>query len=117
VQLTARLTHPNTVAIYDYGRTRDGIFCYAMELIAGTDLERRVADHGPQPAGRVVHVPMQICGALTEAHDLGLVHRDVKPASILLTPRKSEHELAPSSGRNTPPARRRPARQRAACRP
>lgn len=94
VQITAQLTHPNTVAIYDYGRTRDGIFYYAMELLEGTDLESLVTTHGPQPPGRVAHVLVQICGALAEAHDLGLVHRDVKPANILLSPRKGEHEFA-----------------------
>lgn len=94
VQLMARLTHPNTVAIYDYGRTRDGIFYYAMELLEGTDLERLVTEQGPQPAERVVHVLIQICGALAEAHDLGLVHRDIKPANVLLSPRRHEQEFA-----------------------
>ncbi len=94
VQMTARLTHPGTVAIYDYGRTRDGIFYYAMELLDGTDLESLVRQYGPQPPGRVVHILVQICGALAEAHDLGLVHRDVKPANILLSPRSGEHEFA-----------------------
>jgi eukaryotic-like serine/threonine-protein kinase len=94
VQFTARLTHPNSVAIYDYGRTRDGIFYYAMELLDGMDLERLVNAHGAQPPGRVVHVLTQICSALAEAHDLGLVHRDVKPANVLLSPRLNEHEFA-----------------------
>jgi serine/threonine-protein kinase len=94
VQMTALLTHPGTVAIYDYGRTRDGIFYYAMELLDGTDLESLVRQYGPQPSGRVVHILVQICGALAEAHDLGLVHRDVKPANIVLSPRSGEHEFA-----------------------
>jgi serine/threonine-protein kinase len=94
VQFTAQLTHPNSVAIYDYGRTREGIFYYAMELLEGLDLERLVTSYGPQPPGRVVHVLTQISGALAEAHDLGLVHGDVKPANVLLSPRKNEHEFA-----------------------
>jgi serine/threonine protein kinase len=93
VQITARLTHPNTVAIYDYGRTRDGIFYYAMELLDGTDLERLVKAAGPLPPERVAHLLIQVAGALAEAHDLGLVHRDVKPANIFLSPRLHEHEF------------------------
>jgi serine/threonine-protein kinase len=94
VQLTSQLTHPSTVAIYDYGRTLDGVFYYAMELVDGMDLERLVRRHGPLAPGRVAHVLIQICGALAEAHDRGLVHRDVKPANILLSPRRGEHEVA-----------------------
>ncbi len=94
VQLAARLTHPSAVTIYDYGRTLDGIFYYAMELVHGLDLERLVAAHGALPPARVIHVLEQVCGALAEAHDLGMVHRDVKPANILLSPRAGEHEIA-----------------------
>jgi len=94
VQLAARLTHPSAVTVYDYGRTLDGIFYYAMELVRGLDLERLVRAHGALPPSRVIHVLEQVCGALAEAHDLGMVHRDVKPANILLSPRAGEHEIA-----------------------
>lgn len=87
VQLTARLTHPNTISVYDYGRTADGTFYYAMELLSGMTLEELVERHGPQPAARVIHVMMQVCGALSEAHGIGLIHRDIKPANIYLSHR------------------------------
>lgn len=93
VRLTARLAHPNTVAVYDYGRTPDGIFYYAMELLDGVDLQRLVDEHGPMPEERVVHVLEQVCASLAEAHELGLIHRDVKPANIVLCARARAHDV------------------------
>lgn len=93
VQLTAKLTHPNTVAIYDYGRTPEGIFYYAMELVDGLDLEHLVRRHGPQPAARVAHLLRQACGSLAEAHAHGLVHRDVKPSNLVVSRREGQGDV------------------------
>ena len=87
VQLTSGLTHPNTVAVFDYGRTPEGIFYYAMEYLEGLNLDDFVKRFGPLPEARSVHILRQVCGALAEAHAAGLVHRDVKPANIFLTSR------------------------------
>jgi serine/threonine-protein kinase len=87
VQITSQLTHPNTVAIYDYGRTPDNVFYYAMEYLEGVDLEDMVRQNGPQPAGRVRHFIRQVVGALAEAHAHGIIHRDVKPSNIFVCER------------------------------
>jgi hypothetical protein len=87
VQLTSALTHPNTVAVFDYGRTPDGIFYYAMEYLDGMNLEDLVKRFGPVPEARMVFMLRQVCGSLAEAHAAGLVHRDIKPANIFLTRR------------------------------
>jgi hypothetical protein len=87
VQLTSRLNHPNTIAVYDYGRTSDGVFYYAMEYLEGINLEDLVKKFGPLPEGRVVGILRQVCGSLAEAHGIGLIHRDIKPANIYLTSR------------------------------
>lgn len=87
VRRTAMLTHPNTVIVFDYGRTTDGVFYYAMELLDGATLEEIVEVNGPQPAERVIHLLDQAAGSLAEAHDAGLIHRDVKPGNILLVDR------------------------------
>jgi eukaryotic-like serine/threonine-protein kinase len=93
VQLTARLTHPNTITIFDYGRTHDGVFYYAMELLDGATLQRIVEISGPQAEGRVVRILIMACGALAEAHASGLIHRDIKPANIMLCTQGGERDV------------------------
>jgi len=93
VQLTSALSHPNTIAIYDYGRTEEGIFYYAMEYLPGIPLDRLVKDEGPQPQARLVHLLKQICASLAEAHRIGLVHRDVKPANVMLCERGGLYDV------------------------
>ncbi len=94
VQLTSQLNHPNTIAIYDYGRTTEGVFYYVMEYLDGVALDDLIRDYGPQREGRVVHLLVQICGALAEAHAAGLVHRDIKPANIMLNHRGGMFDVA-----------------------
>lgn len=93
VRRTAMLTHPNTVTVFDYGRTTDGVFYYAMELLEGASLDEIVEVDGPQPAERVIHLLMQAAASLAEAHDAGLIHRDVKPGNILVVDRGGISDL------------------------
>jgi eukaryotic-like serine/threonine-protein kinase len=93
VQTTCRLNNPSTVAIYDYGRTPEGVFYYAMEYLDGLNLQNLVDRYGPQPEGRAIHILKAICSSLAEAHSLGLVHRDIKPANVMLNRRGGECDV------------------------
>jgi serine/threonine-protein kinase len=87
----AELNHPNCVTVHDYGRTADGVLYYAMEFLDGLDMQALVELGGPQPAGRVINLLLQACGALGEAHARGLIHRDIKPANLFVC---RQHGLA-----------------------
>ncbi|MCU0713174.1 MAG: protein kinase [Pirellula sp.] len=87
VVATAKLSHWNTIDIYDYGRTPDGTFFYVMELLEGMNLQELIYQYGPMDQGRVVYLLLQACLALNEAHESGMIHRDIKPANLFVTKR------------------------------
>lgn len=93
VQLTSQLNNPHTIQIYDYGVTIEGTYYYVMELIDGLTLNQLVRRFGPQPEERVIHLLIQACGSLAEAHSLGLIHRDVKPDNLMLSNRGGEFDV------------------------
>jgi serine/threonine-protein kinase len=84
--VTAKLSHPNTITIFDYGRTEDGIFYIAMEYLQGRTLSALLAQGGPLEPARAIHVIAQIARSVREAHGLGIIHRDLKPANIMVLP-------------------------------
>jgi tRNA A-37 threonylcarbamoyl transferase component Bud32 len=87
VKLSATLTHPNTITIFDVGRTPERSLYYAMEYLEGLDLQDLVDRFGPLPPARASYILKQACGSLAEAHSRDIVHRDIKPSNIFLTRR------------------------------
>src|ERR1700722_2923757 len=85
----SRLSHPNSVAIFDFGRTEQGQPYIVMEYLRGRDLGRVAHDEGPLTLRRVTGILKQTLAALEEAHALGIVHRDLKPDNIVLEPLRS----------------------------
>ena len=81
-QITATLSSPHTVQLYDFGVTEEGDFYYVMEYLDGLDLETWVERFGPLPPPRVVYLLQQAAESLAEAHQLGLIHRDIKPSNL-----------------------------------
>lgn len=94
VRTTARLTHWNTIDIYDYGRTDDGTFYYVMEYLPGKSLRDVIGDCGTMPPARAVHLLCQVCDALSEAHSQSFIHRDINPNNIFVTQRGGIHDVA-----------------------
>ena len=92
-KVTASLSSPHTIRIFDYGRTDEGTFYYVMELLDGRDLESLIQEFGPLPPSRVMYLLQQICSSLAEAHERGLIHRDIKPANIYLCRKGFEYDF------------------------
>jgi serine/threonine-protein kinase len=93
VRATAELKHPNTVRVFDYGATEDGLWYYVMEFLEGETLAEHVERLGPLPPARAVHIVGQAARALAEAHEHRIVHRDIKPDNIFLTALGGEHDF------------------------
>ncbi len=79
------LVHPNTIRIFDYGASDDGVLFIAMELLGGLDVAAIVGLTGPMPASRAIYLGKQACASLAEAHERGLVHRDIRPDNLFVT--------------------------------
>ncbi len=91
--ICAKLTHPNTVTIFDYGRTDDEIYYIAMELLEGRTLHKALREEGYYDPQRALHIARQMCRSLREAHNMGVIHRDLKPANIYLVRHGDESDF------------------------
>ena len=94
VRSTAKLSHWNSIDIFDYGRTDDGTFYYVMEYLPGYNIGELVQQEGPLSPARAIYLMDQVCRAMAEAHGIGLVHRDIKPANIFCAYRGGEFDVA-----------------------
>jgi serine/threonine-protein kinase len=92
-EAVAKLNHPNTVGIYDYGQDADGTTFIAMEYIEGSSLRKVVHTEAPLRLQRVLRIAAQICASLTDAHARSIVHRDLKPDNVMLQTRGREHDV------------------------
>ena len=83
-ELAAKLNHPNTVTLYDFGQDSDGSLFIAMEFLEGRSLRDLLHREGPLPPARAVAICEQVCASLADAHARGIVHRDLKPDNVML---------------------------------
>jgi len=91
--MTAKLHHPNTITVHDYGRTDDGIYFIAMEYVEGETLQARLARDVTLPWPKALHIGGQIARSLREAHKAGMIHRDLKPANVMLLQDETDSEM------------------------
>jgi serine/threonine protein kinase len=89
-RMLAGLQHPHVVVCHDAGVTADGRCYLVMELVQGPSLWQHLSEHGPLPPATALRVTIDVASALAHAHELGLVHRDVKPENVLLQPGSGE---------------------------
>jgi len=83
-ELAAKLNHPNTVTLYDFGQDADGSLFIAMEFLEGRSLRELLMKEGPLPPARALAISEQVCASLSDAHGRGIVHRDLKPDNVML---------------------------------
>ena len=95
-RIVSRLSHPHTIGVFDFGEVggADGGFYLAMEYVPGKDLARVLHDGGPVGEARAAEIGQQVLGALAEAHDAGIVHRDMKPGNVMLMLTRSGDDFA-----------------------
>ncbi|MCY1043521.1 serine/threonine protein kinase [Corallococcus sp. bb12-1] len=91
--VTAKLRHPNTVTVIDYGKTEDGIYYIAMEYLEGLTLSQLLIQEGPLPWDRALSIAQQVARSLREAHKVGLIHRDLKPANVMVLNQETDHDV------------------------
>lgn len=89
----AELEHPNTIQVYDFGSTADGILYIVMEFLQGKSLADTLEKQGPMTPERADSILQQICGSLEEAHGRGIVHRDLKPDNVVLVERAGKKDF------------------------
>jgi serine/threonine-protein kinase len=93
VGTVAELEHPNTIQVYDFGTTPDGILYIVMEFLSGKSLADLLEKEGAMMPERVAQIMKQICGSLEEAHGRGIVHRDLKPDNVVLVDRAGQKDF------------------------
>jgi tRNA A-37 threonylcarbamoyl transferase component Bud32 len=89
----SKLSHPNSIAIIDFGQAEDGTLFIAMEYLPGRDLRRVIREEFPIPPQRIVKILGQVLSALEEAHAQGVIHRDLKPENIMISETRTEKDL------------------------
>ncbi len=92
-EAAARLQHPNTITVHDFGQADDGVLYIVMEYLEGNDLRTVLAHERTFSPARAIHIAKQVCKSLREAHRKGVIHRDLKPANVLLVRRDEDDDF------------------------